>query len=309
MLDDGLTGFGELAVAAGLAGQVDHHTAGFHALHRGGGHQPGGRPAGDQGGGDDHVEPLDRVFQGLLLLRPLRLGEFAGVAALTGGVDPQIEPLGTDRADLVGDLGAHVVAGGPAAEPLRRRQGLQAGDTDPEDQHRGRFDGAGGGGEHREEPGRLRRREQHRLVAGDVRLRRQCVHHLGAGDPRDRLDRERLHPGRLQRGHLIVLIAGGEEPDQRLPGMEPAHFLVRRRRDLHDHIRRPRIPDRRPDVLIGSVRNQRAQSGTRLDHHVDALGDQRRHDLRHQRHATLTVVRFPNDTDRRARGGRALRFF
>ena len=90
VLDDDLARFGELAVAAGLAGQVDHDAARLHALHGRGGHQPRRGTSRNQRGGDDDVETGDRLLEGLLLLRAFLVGELAGVAALSGGVDAEV---------------------------------------------------------------------------------------------------------------------------------------------------------------------------------------------------------------------------
>src|SRR3954466_7482248 len=68
-------GWGQLRVAARLAGGVDDPRAGFHALDRLGGHQPRGRATRHERRGDDDVEALDRIGEGLLLLGLLLVGE------------------------------------------------------------------------------------------------------------------------------------------------------------------------------------------------------------------------------------------
>ena len=193
VLDDDLAGLGQLAVAARLAGEVDDHRAGLHALDRLGGDQPRRRAAGHERGGDDDVEALDRVGQRLLLLGLLLVGELARVAALAGRLDPEVEPLGAERLDLLGDLGAHVVARRLRAQAPRRGQRLQARDADAEHEHLGRRDRARRGHQHRVEARRVLGAEQRRLVAGDVGLRGQRVHRLRARDARDRLHREGGH--------------------------------------------------------------------------------------------------------------------
>ncbi len=170
VFDDGLARLGELAVAPGLAGQVDHHAAGLHRFHRGRGHQTWCGPARNQRRGDHDVESADRLFQCLLLLGALLVGQLAGVPALAGRVDADIEPLRPHRTHLVGHLGADVVARCAAPQPLGRGQRLQPGHADPEHQHRGRLHRSRRRRQHREEPRRLRRRQQHGLIAGDVGL-------------------------------------------------------------------------------------------------------------------------------------------
>ena len=68
------------------------------------------RAAGDERRRDDDVEALDRVGQRLLLLGALLGGQLARVAALAGGLEAEVEELRAERLDLLGDLGAHVVA-------------------------------------------------------------------------------------------------------------------------------------------------------------------------------------------------------
>ena len=84
------------------------------------------RAPGDQRRRDHDVEALDRVGQRLLLGSLLLVGQLARVAALAGGLDPEVEPRRAERTDLLGDLGPHVVAGRLRAEPPRRRERLQA---------------------------------------------------------------------------------------------------------------------------------------------------------------------------------------
>ena len=280
-------GLGELAVAAGLPGQVHHHAAGLHRFDRRGGHQPRRGPARHQRGGDHHVEAADRLFQRLLLLGAFVVGELAGVPALTGRVDADIQPLRPHRTHLVGHLGTHVVAGGARAQPLGRRQRLQPGHADAEHQHGGRLHRSGGRRQHREEPGRLRRREQHGLVPGHVGLRRQRVHRLRPRDARDGLQRERLHTGLLQRADRVVGVAGRQKADQRLPAVQPADLVSGRRRDLDDDVGRPRIPDGGAGLGVELVGKQRPLARAGLDHDGHTAVDQRRDRLGYQRDAPL----------------------
>ena len=183
------------------------------------------RAPGHERGRDDHVEALDRVGQRLLLAGALLLGQLARVAALAAGLEAEVEPLRAERLHLLGDLGAHVVAGRARAQALGGRERLQPGDADAEHEHLGRRDRAGGGHQHRVEAAHLLGAEQRRLVAGDVALRGQRVHRLRARDPRDRLHRER---GRLRVGERARRLRAGqrrEEADQDRAGAEPADLL------------------------------------------------------------------------------------
>ena len=65
--DDGLARLGQLAVAAGLAREVDDHRAGLHPFDRLRGDELRRRAARHERGRDDDVEALDRVGQRLLL--------------------------------------------------------------------------------------------------------------------------------------------------------------------------------------------------------------------------------------------------
>ena len=78
---DRLARLGQLAVAAGLGGQVDDHRARPHGLDGGGRDQPRRRPAGHERGGDDDVGVGDVALEQALLLRLLLGRERGGVAA------------------------------------------------------------------------------------------------------------------------------------------------------------------------------------------------------------------------------------
>jgi len=70
MTEDALTGLGELAVAPGLAGEVDDHDPGFIFFTAS--RSPGSALAGrERGRGDDDVDLADRLRHQLLLPRLL----------------------------------------------------------------------------------------------------------------------------------------------------------------------------------------------------------------------------------------------
>ena len=192
VLDDRLAGLRQLAVAAGLGGEVDDHRARLHAAHRVGGDQERRRAARDRGGGDDDVLFVRVLGERVAHLRVLLVGERARVAALALRVGDEVEfqRPAAERGDLLPGGAADVEAGDDRAEALRRGDRLQPGDAGAQDQHFGRRHGARGGGHHPEEAARLTGGDQHRRVARGGGLRGERVHRLGARRPRDRLHRE-----------------------------------------------------------------------------------------------------------------------
>src|SRR6187549_461391 len=118
-LDDRLPRPGQLAVAAGLGGEVDDHRAGLHGAHGVGGDQARRRAAGDRGGGDDDVLLGDVLADRLDHLVVLLVGERARVAALAFGVgdEVQFQRPAAERGDLLPGGAADVEAGDDRAEP------------------------------------------------------------------------------------------------------------------------------------------------------------------------------------------------
>ena len=219
---------------------------GLHALHRLGGHQPRRRAPGHQRGGDDDVEALDRVGQRLLLLGLLLVGELARVAALARRLDPEVQPLGAERLHLLGDLGAHVVAGRLRAQAPRRGQRLQARDADAEHEHLGRRDRARRGHQHRVEARGVLGAEQRRLVAGrrwPARTARPSTARARcAGSPPSR---RRSRPRLRERLQRLGLRARREEADERSPprARRPISSALGGA-DLDDDVGAPRVADR-----------------------------------------------------------------
>ena len=81
-----------LDVAAGFGGQVDDHRAGAHPGDHVGGDQQRCRPAGDRGGGDQHVRCGDVRGQQLALPYRAVVAELAGVAAgALGGLEVEVD--------------------------------------------------------------------------------------------------------------------------------------------------------------------------------------------------------------------------
>ena len=215
-----------------------------------------GRP-GHERGRDDDVERRDLVGELLLLGLLLLVGQLARVAALALGAlaGLELEELRAERLDLLGDGGAHVVAGDLGAEAPRGGDRLQPGDARAEHEHLGRRDRAGGGHHHRQEAAEVVRRDEHGLVAGDVGLRGQRVHRLRARDARDRLHRERRRAGVGQRLRRLGVRERAEEADEDGVVAELGDLLVGRRGDLHDDVGVPDVVgDRRAGLLVDARR-------------------------------------------------------
>ena len=298
VLDHRLSGLGELAVAAGLPGQVHHHAAGLHRFHRRGGHQTRRGPARDQRGGDHHVESADRFFQRLLLLGTFVFGELAGVPALTGSVDSDVQPLRPHRTHLVGDLGTHVVAGGARAQPFGRRQRLQPGHADARAPARWpasrcpRPSSASGRTESTPRPRAARPCSRRRWPATTARpspVPARC-----AGWPPARTPAHRL----LERADRVVGVARRQKADQRLPAAQPADLVGGRRRDLDDDVGGPRIADGGAGRRVELVGQQRALARAGLDHDRHPTIHQRRDRFGYQRDAPLVGPGFGDHPDR-----------
>ncbi len=93
-----------------------------------------------------------------------------GVSTLVGGLCRRSDESRSQALDLLAGLRADVVRVDDGAEPASRRDRLETGHADTEDQHLGRRDGAGGGHHHRQGPGRRDGGDEHCGVAGEVRL-------------------------------------------------------------------------------------------------------------------------------------------
>ena len=141
-LADGLdAGLRELAVAAGLGGEIDDAAAGAHVRDGGGGDQPRSGAAGDQRRRDHDVEVGQPLLERRLLGRLLLGRELLRVAALgLLALHAELEEPGAERLDLLLHRRAHVERGDDGAEPPRGRDRLQARDAGAHD--RGRAPGA-----------------------------------------------------------------------------------------------------------------------------------------------------------------------
>ncbi len=146
----------------------------------------------------------------------------------------------------------------------------------------------------------MRRRLDHRLVAGEIGLARQDVHDLRAGDARDKLERESHEPGvrhALQRGLVAI---GIHQRDDRRTALVAGEIL--RPAHLEDEIgvgeRRSSVRGyRRAHLGKARVRHAGRRAGAALDRHLGAEGDELLHRFRRRRNARLDRRVFLEDCD------------
>src|SRR5262249_28195206 len=122
-----LAGLRQLAVAAGLGGEVDDDRAGPHALDRRRRNEAWGGSARDRGGRDHRVELRDPLFERLLLALLLLRRQLARVATL--GLladDAEVEERRAERLHLLAHRGTDVEAEDDGAAAAGRRGRLPA---------------------------------------------------------------------------------------------------------------------------------------------------------------------------------------
>ena len=147
------------------------------------------------------------------------------------------------------------------------------------------------GGQHREEPGRLRRRHQHRLVPGDIGLRRQRIHRLRPRNPRNRLHGEAGDARQAQAFGDLGMCARCQEPDHGGFWLQQTDLIGGRRVHLHHEVRRPGVTDGGSGLFVLFVRDQCPCASSGFDDDGDAGGlrvvrrpwGQARHGVRLQR--------------------------
>ena len=230
------------------------------------------------------------VGQATLLLGAFLVGELARVATLAGRTHAQVQELAAQRFDLLAGFRAHVETFHRRTEPARGGDRLQPGHAGTDDQHLGRTDGAGGGGQHREEARRQLGGDQHRLVAGHAGLGTEHVHGLGAGGARQAFQREGLDGARLQGGTTGLVGLGMQGADQGGALPEPGDGRRRWRLHAQDQLgagARIVAGQLRTGVDIGLVGDARAQPGTGFHVHPGTGGDQLLHRFRRGRHTLL----------------------
>ena len=155
-----------LDVAAGFGGEVDEHRPGLHRRDHAAVITAAGRAPGHGGGRDDDVGCRDMRREQLLLPAGAVFGELLRVAAAGfGGAEVEVDERAAHRAHLVGGCRAHVVGRHDAAQPLGRRDRLQARDTRAEHEHPRRREGSRGGHRHAEHPPERVGGEGHEPVA------------------------------------------------------------------------------------------------------------------------------------------------
>ena len=120
-----------LAVAATLGAEIDDHRARFHRRYLRRPDQLRRRPPRHGGRGDYHVGLGDVPAQHLLHALLFVGRQFAGIAALAGGIDTRVDKLRAERLRLLLGLGTHVIAFGDRAEPMGGRQRRQPAPPSP----------------------------------------------------------------------------------------------------------------------------------------------------------------------------------
>ena len=195
--------------------QIHHHRTRAQQGQHFARHQHRRRLAGHLGGGDHHIGLLQVRRQQLALgLQEHRSG-LAGIAAhFAGGLLQlgRLDEAPPERLHLFPRRRAHITHLHHGAKAARRGHRLQARHAGPEHHHLGGLHGAGRRHQHREEAIQGRRRQQHRLVAGDVGLGGEGIHGLGAADARQQLQSQRRHLPALQLIHQAAVAEGIQQP-------------------------------------------------------------------------------------------------
>ena len=153
MFDNGLSGFGQITVAATLCRQVHNDGAGLHGLDHVFGDQDRALGAGNGSRGDYHVHFLDHFGHqlALALQEVLALGLGITAAALGfAGIQIQFHRLGANGEDLFAGSRAHVLGFHHGTQALGGGTGLQACHTGTHNEHAGRIHGTSSGHVHGE---------------------------------------------------------------------------------------------------------------------------------------------------------------
>ena len=254
-----------------------------------------------RGRADDDIDVLQVFGEAALLFGAFVVGERTRIAAFACGADAEVEELAAERLDLLACFRTHVEAFDLCAQALGGRDRLQAGDARAHDQHLRGPDRAGRGGEHREEPRRQLRGDQHRLVAGHAGLRTEHIHRLRARGARQLLQRERDDPARGDRFATRAVGLRLQDAEQHRTRLHPRDRIRGRRLHARDDIgvgdRRLRIIDQlRTRVGIGLVREVRVATEAALDPHRGAGGNEFLAGFRRQRDALLARRGFARNT-------------
>eukprot|EP01022_Parablepharisma_sp_SALTPOND_P035049 TRINITY_DN939_c0_g4_i4.p1 TRINITY_DN939_c0_g4~~TRINITY_DN939_c0_g4_i4.p1 ORF type:complete len:1248 (+),score=348.87 TRINITY_DN939_c0_g4_i4:2480-6223(+) len=301
VLDDGLAGLGQGAVAALVDRHVQDHRAGLHGLDGVFADQDRCLAARDQGGGDDDVGLFGAlVYQLGLALHPVRRHR-TGIAAHALGdlfflirQEGHVEEFRAQRFDLLLDRRTHVRRLDHRAQALGRGDGLQAGHTGAHDQHARGLDGAGGGHQHGHEALVGVGGHQHGLVAGDVGLRRQHIHRLRAGGAGRGFEGEGGEAGGGHGGD-VVGVEGVEHADDDGAGLDAGALGLVGGAYLEDDVGaadRLDAVDAGAHGEVGLVRDAGAEARAGLHPHFMAGGYQFFHRLRGRGHARFALPGF-----------------
>lgn len=265
--------------------KVDDDGAGLHGLDLFGVDQTRCALAGDGGGGDDQVRAGNMVAQRLADLLFLVIRQFAGIAALTGGIDAGIDEFRTQRLRLFLGLGADVIAFGDGAKALGGGQGLKPGHAEAHDQNLCGAQGADGRGHHGQDLGHVNRAHQDGVIPGQRGLAGQGVHGLCTGNAGHQFHGETGDLPVPQGLHQIRIVAAVDESNEDGAGLHGLHRFQRRRLDGEDDVG---IGDkgvavrREGDVLIGAVGVGRCDACARFHGEGDPQRGQFLGDLRNE---------------------------
>ena len=154
----------------------------------------------------------------------------------------------------------------------------------------------------------MRRRLDHRLVAGEVRLARQHVHHLRAGDARDELQREGLQAGVRQLLQRRFVAVGVHEGDDCGAALVAGHIVgpadLQHEVGIAECVSGARF-DLRAGIAIALVGEAGGRACARLDGDVRAEPDELLHGLRRRCDARLDGGVFLQDRDAHEAGARS----
>ena len=163
-------------------------------------------------------------------------GEFARVAAAAGGADAEIEEFRAERS--ICSFVSGRTSKPSTCAPRRRAVAIACRPATPAPtiSTLRRPDRAGRGRQHREEFRTRFGRDQHGLVAGDVRLRGQHVHRLRARRARQQLHRERGDLAIAQRFRALGRQMRLQIADDDRAFLQRADFVERRRLHFQQHV-------------------------------------------------------------------------
>eukprot|EP00053_Salpingoeca_punica_P012955 m.116409 g.116409 ORF g.116409 m.116409 type:complete len:1093 (-) comp16076_c1_seq1:125-3403(-) len=311
-----LAGLGQLAVAARLGRQINHHRAFAHAFHHVLGDELGRRLAGDERRGDDNVDLTALLGkQGHLGVDKL-LGHLLGVAALARAADVlkarHLQELAAERLDLLLDLWAGVEAADDRAHVLGRARGCQTGDTAADDEDLGRRDLARSGDLAGEEAAKLVGGLDDGAVAGDVGHGAEHVKGLGAAGARDAVHGKGRHALLGQRLDKALVLRREEHAHQDSLVLEQRDLVhaaaLLGRPDLHDHVLGPGLLGRHDlgaGRLVLGIGEVGACTGILLDEEAQAECRKGLDVLRDLGHTTLARTRLLRHAHSEARIGLA----